>query len=440
MRIPRIGEATRSGAFWFVVAVAVLVAPDAGAADPPMPAGRVELVEGDVLFIDAAQRGRRPVRGDGLLSGETVIAGQDGEVHLTMEDSGYLAVRPNTQFKVVDYKARGGKDDRSILRLIKGTFRAITGWIPRVSPRGYRIETATATIGVRGTDHEPMFIPEGSPIGPAGTYDKVNEGETSMEDDSGVLYVPPNTAGYSPLTEARKARILEQIPEFFKGTVREHLVSGKHKAIQERLEERLKERLRLNDQPGSAQESPGQLGPAGEPTEQSAEGGTKSSAGSKIPLSGVGIPGAAILANPPAAGGATVAPLSGVAPNIPLPDLVPAERAPAPVARPASRPSEAAPDLDPKSSSSIVAPAGRPEPRKPGAPRGSRDSSGIAPPRSEAQTDALDRQRAYQDRRRELQSDHRGQYERDRDTDLNRDPDRVREADRIESRRRREQR
>lgn len=440
MQILKFGEAARRYACWLWVTAVVLGAVGEAAADPPTPAGRVELVEGDVLFIDAAQRARRPVKGDGLLSGETVIAGRDGEVHLTMEDSGYLAVRPNTQFKVMDFRARGDKDDRSVLRLIKGTFRAITGWIPRVSPSGYRIQTATATIGVRGTDHEPMFIPEGSPIGPPGTYDKVNEGETSIEDDSGVLYVPRNSAGYSPLTDARKKGILEQIPEFFRGTVREHLLSGKHKSIQERLEEKLKERLRLNDRPGIGQEAPGRLGTEGEPTEGPADGGTKGTAGSQLPLSGVGIPGAAILAIPPAAGGATVSPLSGVAPDIPLPDLVPAESAADPVARPTSRPSDAGPAVDQRSSSSIVAPAGRPEPRKPGAPRGAPDSSSTTSPRSEAQTDASDRQRAYQDRRREFQSDHRGQYERDRDTDLNRDPGRVREADRIESRRRREQR
>lgn len=427
---------------WLLALAFALWALSANAEPPPVVAGRVELVTGDVRFIDAAKKNRRPAKGDPVLSGETIVSGRDGEVHLTMEDSGYLAVRPNTQLKVVDYRARGDKEDRSILRLIEGTFRSITGWIPRVSPRSYRIETITATIGVRGTDHEPMFLPKGSPLGPPGTYDKVNEGETSLEDKSGVVYIPPNTAGYSSLQDGVRARLLERIPDFFKGTPNENLLSGKHKSIQERLQERLDERLRLNQEPGAGQTEP-RSGVSGEKVEQGLESGAKGGAVPEIPLPGVAVPGAAIPAILPGAAGAAgaaVPPVGGGVPGIPIPEAAPAVAPAAPPAPPAPSSPLAAPAPDKSSSAPPAAPAGRPESRKPGLPRGAPATGGAPAVKPEASGDPADRQRAYDNRRRELQSDHRGQYERDRDTDLNRDADRVREADRVESRRRREQR
>ena len=59
-----------------------------------------------------------------------------------------------------DYDVAGAaSDNRSALSLLKGAMRAITGYIGRSNRDGYRIETPTATIGIRGTDHEPAYYP-----------------------------------------------------------------------------------------------------------------------------------------------------------------------------------------------------------------------------------------------------------------------------------------
>jgi hypothetical protein len=217
----------------------------AGAAEPEDMAGKVELVNGQVRLEDGAQVGR-PIRvGEPVHAGESIVTGADGEVHLEMADGGTIAVRPNTRLRIAEYRARGDDQDRSILNLLAGGFRSITGWIGKFNPRGYQVRTPTATIGVRGTDHEPQVIPEGSSEGEPGTYDKVNAGSTYIESEGSVLEVPAQRAAFVPLAGPGLRplpRLLERVPPLFRPTLNEHLLERRHEAIQHLLEQRRFER------------------------------------------------------------------------------------------------------------------------------------------------------------------------------------------------------
>src|SRR5688572_28971068 len=72
---------------------------------PGNVAGKVELVEGDVTIYDRARAARGIRVGDALYEGDGVVTGRDGELHVAMDDGGYLAVRPNTNMSVVAYQA-----------------------------------------------------------------------------------------------------------------------------------------------------------------------------------------------------------------------------------------------------------------------------------------------------------------------------------------------
>src|SRR5262245_24701921 len=97
-----------------------VAAPAVGAATV---AGTVELVDGDVTIYDRAKATRRIRIGEMLYEGDGVVTGRDGELHVAMDDGGYLAVRPNTSMTVVAYQAQGRDDDRSIFSLVAGSFR-----------------------------------------------------------------------------------------------------------------------------------------------------------------------------------------------------------------------------------------------------------------------------------------------------------------------------
>jgi len=216
----------------------------AGEASAERPAaGTVSLVEGDVRFYDKNQQLRRPNLGDAVYEGDNIFTGGDGEVHFNMEDGGYIGVRPDTKMRIINYKAEGGEDDQSVIGLLEGSFRSITGWIGKLRGNRYQINTPTATIGVRGTEHEPRVIPEGSADGEPGTYDRVHDGETVMQTPQGTINVRPNQAGFMPLRGQARPRLLERIPAFFRPTRNEGRFQGLHLRIQQQLEQRRQQRI-----------------------------------------------------------------------------------------------------------------------------------------------------------------------------------------------------
>ena len=216
----------------------------AGEASAERPAaGTVALVEGDVRFYDKNQQLRRPNLGDAVYEGDNIFTGGDGEVHFNMEDGGYIGVRPGTKMRIINYKAEGGEDDQSVIGLLEGSFRSITGWIGKLHGNHYQVNTPTATIGVRGTEHEPHVIPEGSAAGEPGTYDRVHDGETVMQTPQGTINVRPNQAGFIPLRGQARPRLLERVPAFFRPTRNEGRFQGLHVRIQQQLEQRRQQRI-----------------------------------------------------------------------------------------------------------------------------------------------------------------------------------------------------
>jgi len=220
----------------------------AEAASTPVLAGKVDLVEGDVRFFDKNRRPRQPKLGDPLYEGDSIVTGANGEAHFNMEDGGYIGVRPNTRMRIVNYKAEGGPDDQSVIGLLEGSFRSVTGWIARLGGKSYMVRTPTATIGVRGTEHEPLVIPEGSKVGEPGTYDRVHLGETVIQTPQGALNVRPDQAGFVPHRGAVRPRVLARVPDFFRPTRNEGRFAGLHERVHARLEQRLEERRQFIEQ------------------------------------------------------------------------------------------------------------------------------------------------------------------------------------------------
>lgn len=211
-------------------------APAPATGKPANAAGAVDLVEGDVQVYDT-NRVRRTVKlKDAINEGDSVVTGTDGELHLNMQDGGYLAVRPNTVMQVMKYQANGNDDDSSVMGLVKGALRSVTGFIGKFNSKNTKIVTPTATIGIRGTDHETLVRDENDASGEAGTYDKVNAGGTFIQTAQGRTDVTPNAAGFAPKAGNAAPRLLARVPGFFKPTRNEHLIEGKHAQIQSKLQ------------------------------------------------------------------------------------------------------------------------------------------------------------------------------------------------------------
>src|ERR1035437_7498832 len=201
--------------------VLLLLAAYAGAAFGV--AGNVQFVIGDVKLITRAGETRALQKGAEINEGDRIVTADGSSAQIKMVDGGFIAIRPNTDMGFDTYRYSGKEDgtESAIVSLLQGGFRTITGIIGRTNKQNYLVKTATATIGIRGTDHEPMVILAPQPgqvaIAAAGTYDKVNVGIAYIRTDAGSVDIQRNQVGFAPVSRAAPV-ILPRIPPFYKPT------------------------------------------------------------------------------------------------------------------------------------------------------------------------------------------------------------------------------
>lgn len=189
-------------------------------------AGRFQFVIGQVTVSSPGGAGRMAVKGDPVREGDLIVTATDASAQLRMVDEGTIAIRPDTSLRIDAYRHAKDGDERGILDLIKGGLRTLTGLIGKARKDAYLVRTPTATIGVRGTDHEPVYVPEGgwsgAPGAPAGTYDKVNSGATYIQTRAGLIELAANEVGFvPPRADALPVR-LDRMPDFMRGVPAAH--------------------------------------------------------------------------------------------------------------------------------------------------------------------------------------------------------------------------
>ena len=123
--------------------------------------------------------------GDRISEGTTVQTG-DQAVALEFVDGARLQVAPNSSVLIAEYRYRGAGSS-SVLRLIRGGLRTVTGAIADLAPDNYRVETSVATVGVRGTEFSLDWCPEPCARRAPGLLAKVHSGMIAVANDAGEL-------------------------------------------------------------------------------------------------------------------------------------------------------------------------------------------------------------------------------------------------------------
>lgn len=214
----------RASARWLAALVGVSLALATGAALAQNVAGQFLTVIGEARLVGPSGD-RRPERGGEVREGETILTGPGALVQIRLADGGMLSIRGDTEMKF-DRFSHAGQDDRTssmFISLLKGGFRSVTGLIGRLNRDGYRITTPSATIGIRGTDHEPVVIPPPLPgvvpPVPPGTYDRVYSGETVLQNAQGVARtIRPNQVGFVSVEGAAPV-LLPQLPPIYRAGI-----------------------------------------------------------------------------------------------------------------------------------------------------------------------------------------------------------------------------
>lgn len=244
------------GAFLFATLIAML----AGAQPAVAAVGILQAFEGDIRVVSAAGE-RAAQTGMELNEGDTVKSGAGAWALLAMSDGASLTLRPDTLLKIDVYRydaAGNTTDNSSALSLFKGALRAVTGYIGRSNREGYRISTPTATIGVRGTDHEPAYFPPAAPgermDHEPGTYDKVNDGESYIRNPRGEVGIKPGQQAFVHHNGRVTPRLLSRAPAFYRRHAEIDRRAEAHRAEFHRtFEERHQKRLQeIRQRPAAA--------------------------------------------------------------------------------------------------------------------------------------------------------------------------------------------
>ncbi len=118
-------------------------------------AGEVEFMRGVGFAQSAGQTPRTLGKGLQLQEGDRLITADGASAVIKLQDGTRMTVRPGSEMVLSQFKYKqDAADNGMVISMFRGGLRAITGLIAKGSPNAARIQTNTATIGIRGTDFD----------------------------------------------------------------------------------------------------------------------------------------------------------------------------------------------------------------------------------------------------------------------------------------------
>lgn len=130
-----------------------------------------------------------------IRSGDTINTQKDSYAQIKFTDGGMITLKPNSSVKIEQFrfKQEEPQQDSFIFGLLKGGLRAVSGLVgKRGDQDAYKLGTATATIGIRGTSYgaddcvtTPCPKPNSSDNLEPSVYVSVTDGEIIATNNAG---------------------------------------------------------------------------------------------------------------------------------------------------------------------------------------------------------------------------------------------------------------
>ena len=191
-------------------------------------AGLVSFATGDVTA--ERQPAEALIKGDPVRSSDAIITGSAARAQLLMSDGARIAIRPDSRIVIDEYvyaaassgAAVATSSDSSVISLVKGGFRSITGAIGKENPQNYEVRTAVGVLGIRGTNFAVLLcgncnsapgVPPGTVV-PQGLYIMVNEGRIVFRNELGAVEAAAGEFIFIPF-DSRQPTRLESTPPVF---------------------------------------------------------------------------------------------------------------------------------------------------------------------------------------------------------------------------------
>lgn len=132
----------------------------------------------------AAGQARTLAVGDRIQPGEQLET-TDQTLMLRFADDATLQLQPQSTVLVAQYQT--GTRAASVLRLVRGALRTVSGRIAKQDPSHYRIETPVATIGLRGTEFSLDYCANPCTRRAPGLLAKVHSGAIVISNEAGEV-------------------------------------------------------------------------------------------------------------------------------------------------------------------------------------------------------------------------------------------------------------
>ena len=174
--------------------------------------GVVVEMSGSVLAVDKSKVSRALSKGSSVFLGDKVITGETGYVRLQMIDKAVLDLRCFSIMVIEDY-ALNNTSRRSILNLLQGSLKKVTGEIGKMADDVYELRTPVASVGVRGTEYALRVFQSkgcgGTLDADDGLYLEVIKGLVDIHNVAGKEVIAKGETAYVPLpnTAPQKTKI-----------------------------------------------------------------------------------------------------------------------------------------------------------------------------------------------------------------------------------------
>lgn len=171
------------------------------------PAGEVTHVSGAlmVLRVDGSSKILAPQ--SQIEPGDLLATATNTFARVRFTDGSEVTLRPNTQLRIEAFlfDPNNGAKDSSVMNLLKGGLRAVTGVIARRNPNTYQMRTIVATIGVRGTHFGLLYCANdcqtyrtnGGEVPKDGLHLDVSQGLISVANTGGEKLLSAGQFGYT---------------------------------------------------------------------------------------------------------------------------------------------------------------------------------------------------------------------------------------------------
>ena len=104
--------------------------------------------------IERSANEAEPQKGGSVQEGDVIRTSDNGHVHIRFIDGARVSVRPNSVFRIHEFKYSPADPAASVVRLSldSGEARSISGAAAQAAKERFRLNTPLVAIGVKGTD------------------------------------------------------------------------------------------------------------------------------------------------------------------------------------------------------------------------------------------------------------------------------------------------